>query len=277
MLAYTDMVRKYQKVVYGCCSLCNIIFLQSQSNSATSTLTVLCTPVHTQKTNTLQQSINPLTSPNTSCCCGCLLLPSLQSLQLLSCDVPLRPLRPRYGPLWFGLLRMVERNDVRKERRSWCQGRRPCLEYLRAAAHRAIGSISKELVWKVHFELAQAEERAADIASVGLSNNSPLDLTQSRNVFLENARVALLRSLLAAPPNLKWKVLLAGSRLELSAGSITRARRLLCKAFAEVPPKSRSHIYLECSRVEEYAGNTEAARRLLARACKEVGGFVLIV
>lgn len=177
---------------------------------------------------------------------------------------------PRYGPLWFGLLRMVERRDVLDEMRKWLQGCSPCLRRLRAESSNAITSISRELIWKVHFELSQAEERAAESASFGMCNTSTKSLNRSRNELLANARMALLRSLMTAPPNLRWKVLLAASRLELSTGSLKRARRLLCKAFTEVPPKSRSNIYLECSRVEEFAGNVDAARRILIRACREV-------
>lgn len=189
-------------------------------------------------------------------------------------DIISRGLRvlPRYGPLWSGLLRMVERRDVRMESRSWYSGIPPQLSRLRKESNRAIKSISRELVWKVHFELAQAEERAAENAATGVFNLSTRTLPQSRDHLLNHARVALVRSLLTCPSNLRWKVWLAGARLELSAGSLIKARKLLCKAFAEVPLKSRSHIYLECARVEEFAGNVAGARRILSRACKEVRG-----
>jgi la-related protein 1 len=32
---------------------------------------------------------------------------------------------PRYGPLWFGLLRLMEEQDVRIEKRRWLRGLRP--------------------------------------------------------------------------------------------------------------------------------------------------------
>jgi hypothetical protein len=99
-----------------------------------------------------------------------------------------------------------------------------------------------------------------------------LTLSQARNALMKDTRTAFLRALLTCPANLHWKVWLAGARLELSAGSIAKARRLLCKAFVTVPFKSRSHVFLECARVEEYAGNVNGARKILQRAGEEVRG-----
>jgi la-related protein 1 len=110
------------------------------------------------------------------------------------------------------------------------------------------------------------------ILSINIYLGSDGHIFQSRNKLLKNARIALVKSILACPANLRWKVWLAGSRLELSTGSLDKARKLLVRAFAEVPPKSKSHVYLECSRVEEYAGNVNAARRILKKAREEGRG-----
>jgi hypothetical protein len=67
---------------------------------------------------------------------------------------------PRYGPLWMGLLRIVERRDTARESRSWLLGAEPKLVRLHEEASQAVQRISRELVWKVHFERAQAEVRA---------------------------------------------------------------------------------------------------------------------
>jgi la-related protein 1 len=81
---------------------------------------------------------------------------------------------PRYGPLWFGLLRLSERGDINDEipryvyseqsnvysltcNDRWRQGLPPVLKRVREAAQKAVKNISKELVWKVYFEAAQAE------------------------------------------------------------------------------------------------------------------------
>jgi hypothetical protein len=63
--------------------------------------------------------------------------------------------QPRYGPLWFGLLRIVERRDNKSESRYWLIGTPPVLARLRDEAALAVRCISRELVWKVHFERAQ--------------------------------------------------------------------------------------------------------------------------
>ena len=184
---------------------------------------------------------------------------------------------PRYGPLWFGLLRVVERRDAKNEMRKWLLGGFPQLIHMREEAALAVHCISRELVWKVHFERAQAEERAADAAAWGMycatpKGTSHRGLSTTRDVLYRHARLSLVKSLLSCPANLQWKIWLAGARLELSAGSLARARGLLCRAFATVPAKSRSHVYLECSRVEEFANNLDAARRILSRARNEVRG-----
>jgi hypothetical protein len=52
-------------------------------------------------------------------------------------------------------------------------------------------------------------------------------LASARDSLLGNARISLVKSLLSCPANLQWKVWLAGARLELSAGSLAKARRCL--------------------------------------------------
>eukprot|EP01034_Spumella_vulgaris_P027264 gene27264-33958_t len=74
---------------------------------------------------------------------------------------------PRYGPLWFGLLRIMERQDTVEESKAWMRGERPRLVNMCREADEAIRLISRELTWKVHFEKAQAQERAAEVVAVG--------------------------------------------------------------------------------------------------------------
>jgi len=129
-----------------------------------------------------------------------------------------------------------------------------------------------ELKWKVHFEVAQIEERAAELAAVGVHRRTGLYLALARDSLLKRARVAYVRSFLDCPNILRWKVWLAGSRLELSAGRIEEVYKLLKLAFAAVPDKSLAHVYLEASRVEEYLGKIDIARKLLRKARGEVRG-----
>ena len=75
---------------------------------------------------------------------------------------------------------------------------------------------------------SQAEERAADCAALGqyhLSKGHSNGLAAARNSLLGSARKSLVMSLLACPLNLQWKIWLAGARLELSGGSLAKARR----------------------------------------------------
>jgi hypothetical protein len=55
---------------------------------------------------------------------------------------------PRYGPLWFGLLRLMELDDVFKERRFWQKGMSPQFRNLRFYSNDSLKSISKELTWR---------------------------------------------------------------------------------------------------------------------------------
>lgn len=178
---------------------------------------------------------------------------------------------PRYGPLWFGLLRIMERFDVENEEKLWQFGNIPQLNNLRGEIPNSIRFISHELVWKIYFEQSQAEENAANITANGIANIAIYrNIYDERNRLYHDVRISLVRSLLACPMNLKWKVWLAGSRLELSTGLVSRARQLLGLALATVPIKSKAYVYLEASRVEEFCGNIASARNLLLLARNEI-------
>lgn len=49
-------------------------------------------------------------------------------------------------------------------------GTRPLLIRVKEQVVLAVKYISRELVWKIHFETAQTEERAANCAALGLYN-----------------------------------------------------------------------------------------------------------
>jgi len=186
----------------------------------------------------------------------------------------------------------------------------------------AIPTISKELVWKVFFEEAAMHEREAthvlakshlyDVserdnsadawgggynrgrASARRRGDDEQEHARSAEVDrfgdgLGRAREAYVSSALACPLNLRWKVWLAGARMELAAldhrdnsisgigggdssALMNPARKLLQRAFDEAPDKSRSHVYLECARLEELAAcpptSPDEARLILRRACE---------
>lgn len=179
---------------------------------------------------------------------------------------------PRYGPLWFALLKIMERLDYELELKYWKKGELHFLRNSRYESMKAIQQISHELVWKVYFEMSQVEERIADIISNGFVSISlqEVSIEMVNNIIYQHARIALIKSILVCPTNLKWKIWLAGSRLELSAGNLSKARKLLCLAFANVPIKSKAFVYLEVSRLEEFIGNITSSRNILSIAREEI-------
>jgi la-related protein 1 len=106
---------------------------------------------------------------------------------------------PRYGPLWFGAFRLCERLDLQQGRDKLALGRVPEMARTREAIMRALGSISKELIWKVHFEAAQIEERAALMAAA----RRPGDTGRARDELLGPCRRCYVDAVLTSPTNLR--------------------------------------------------------------------------
>lgn len=190
----------------------------------------------------------------------------------------------RYGPLWFGLLRVMEKIDVESEQLQWATvGGQPELPLVKFYLNLAVEHISRELVWKIHFEMGQIQERAAGMSAEGSCwsssrglhfdgrmPQSEYSITCVRNTLLGPARKAYLESLLSCPSNLRWKVLLAGARMELSAGKWDKSRELLSEAMKVVPSKSRATVQLECARLEEFLNNFAVSRQVLLLGCREM-------
>lgn len=162
--------------------------------------------------------------------------------------------------------------------------------YFPKFVERSLQSLSPELIWKFHLEVAQFYEYAGDAKS---------------------ARRFLGLSAHTCPQNLLWRVWLAGARMELFMGGgesleaetksektsktdkskksakaassavrveqgvsftaeqIKVSRRLLVKAAKSVPKKMQSIVWLEISRVEEYVGGVDEARYVLQKAKRE--------
>ena len=162
---------------------------------------------------------------------------------------------PRYGPLWFTLLRLHEKI---------AQITNQDLTEARALIERSVNIVPKELKWKLYFECAQMEERFGN---------------------LEATREAYVKSVTHCPKHLLWKVWLAGARTELrlADNGIVAARKLIQRSISEVPEKKRAQVFLgkilfvevnllfsiEWSRIEEFHGNVDDARSVLSRARKE--------
>jgi len=140
---------------------------------------------------------------------------------------------PSYGPLWFLAIKLDERLDKDYTKR----------------VEEAVPNLSKELVWKIYFELAQIEER--------------------RNNY-KACYKAYVQSVLNCPSrNLIWKIWLGGARTELHKGNIDAARKLLIRALQNVPSKMKATALLECARFEEFLNDLDHARYILKKAKKE--------
>jgi la-related protein 1 len=179
------------------------------------------------------------------------------------CDLPERALHivndglkeiPRYGPLWFGALRICEGIDIQNGDLHLPR----TFDYI----DRAIKSISRELIWKVQMEAAQALERAAHISISKDSNQCLSDL-------LTETRKRFTKTIFFCPENLCWKAWLAEGRMELSAGRFDEARQLFLKSFSVVPTKGRPSVLLECVRLEEFVGNIDVAKAILCKTRTE--------
>ena len=162
---------------------------------------------------------------------------------------------PRYGPLWFGAFRLCEEMDIANQQF--------LLPTAMTMIDRATGSISKELVWKVHLEAAQMYERAA------LHQKDVED--PSFDSLLDPSRRRFALTVLTCPNNLRWKVWLAAARTELGYGNTDRARAVFLRAHKVVPDKGRSATILECSRLEQFLGDTQFARAILCKGRLDYG------
>jgi len=189
---------------------------------------------------------------------------------------------PRYGPLWFNAFRLhekIETIEATKQMKKTgtnirkvqllssgdhilcrCFGLKgdefedvpaSCeLLNTRGCLQRSMNCISKELIWKVHFEVAQVSERGKS------------------NCWLERARYSYVQSILRCPTNLRWKVWLAGARTELEV-NLEKAHQLVKRALNDVPEKSKAQVLLEMARLEEFNHNVDEAREILQRAREE--------
>lgn len=157
---------------------------------------------------------------------------------------------PRYGPLYFQAFRLMEKEDLSQKAYD--------LPRTMEMVSRA-DSISRELLWKVHLEAAQMQERAALLA---VEDNCKLDL----RVALKATRRSYAKAIMLCPSNLSWKIWLASGRTEVSCGNTRGARDLFLRAYDSVSEKGRSTVLLECARLEEFIGDLALSRSILYKA-----------
>ena len=148
----------------------------------------------------------------------------------------------RYGPLWFSMLRILEKslqagansNEIRRKQENLLQD--------------ADSYLSKELLWKLYLDQAVYLEKA--------------------NKF-EASREYLKEAVYTAPDNLRWKAWVTASRVELRAGFKDRAVKLLKAAVQEVPVKQKPLVLVEVSQAYELMGNLDRAREFMDDACEK--------
>jgi len=163
---------------------------------------------------------------------------------------------PRYGPLYFQAFRLLEKEDLSRKAFD--------LPRTMGMVSRA-DSISRELLWKVHLEAAQMQERAAVLAVE--DNTKNLDLRTA----LKATRRSYAKAIMLCPPNLSWKIWLASGRTEVSCGNTNVARELFLRAYDSVSEKGRSTVLLECARLEEYCGDLALSRSILCKSRQQFG------
>ena len=163
---------------------------------------------------------------------------------------------PRYGPLYFQAFCLLEKEDLSRDAYD--------LPRTTKMIARADNSISRELLWKVHLEAAQIQERAT---KQRVQKHPTLQL----NKCLGATRKSYSKALVLCPPNLCWKIWLASGRTEISCGNIAEARVLFLRAYESVSEKGRSTVLLECARLEELCQDLQLARAILTKARLEFG------
>ena len=148
----------------------------------------------------------------------------------------------KYGPLWFPMLRILEKclqaggnsNEIRRKQEN--------------LLHDAESYLSKELLWKLYLDQAVYLEKA--------------------NKF-DASREHLKEAIYHAPDSLRWKAWITASRVELRAGFKDRAIKLLKAAVQEVPIKQKPLALLEVSQAYELMGNVARAREFMDDACEK--------
>ncbi|CAG9336290.1 unnamed protein product [Blepharisma stoltei] len=155
---------------------------------------------------------------------------------------------PRYGPLWFSYLRLLDKIEFLQSQGS--AARIPNHEVSRRKLDliaKGEESLTKELVWKLYLEYALGLERAGK---------------------LEDCRRYMKDAVVNCPDNLRWKAWMVGARIELKAGNYKIAMNILNQSLNEVPCKQKSIVLVEMSKAYELIQNKEKARELMIEACE---------
>ncbi|KAL0237795.1 hypothetical protein GEMRC1_012269 [Eukaryota sp. GEM-RC1] len=154
---------------------------------------------------------------------------------------------PRYGPLWFIALRLME--FIWKDgtfvnyliSQGCCCATLPSI--IESFVNLSEQSICKELVWKIRCESAQILTRV------------------SRGIG--SYKMQLAKALVSCPKALQWKVWHIGARTEAYAGCRNEAIMLIERALTEAPIKSLAGLIIDYARIYELFGELQRAADLL--------------
>lgn len=103
-------------------------------------------------------------------------------------------------------------------------------------------NIARELEWKIYVEAAQTYERLNDFdQAIG---------------FLTNA-------IQFSPDNIKWKIWLIASRIQLKMGETTKAREIIERCCYDVPSKQIAMSLLEYAKHFEVRQKRDRARQIM--------------
>jgi tetratricopeptide (TPR) repeat protein len=106
-------------------------------------------------------------------------------------------------------------------------------------------NVSRELEWKIFIEAAQTLERVGNY---------------------EKAVGYLTNAVLASPENIKWKLWLIASRLQMLMGQNDKSRETIERCCYETPQKQMPTALIEYSKHFEMRGEIERAREIMDHA-----------
>jgi tetratricopeptide (TPR) repeat protein len=140
----------------------------------------------------------------------------------------------KYSPLWFQYLHLYEKMPEKERTKRFSS--------LQTILNEMFQNIARELEWKIYIEAAQTYERLNDCdKAIG---------------FLTNA-------IQFSPDNIKWKIWLIASRIQLKLGEPERAREIIERCCYDVPSKQIAMSLQEYAKHFEMRKKHDRARQIM--------------
>lgn len=163
-------------------------------------------------------------------------------LALETCEKGLNR-NPKYGPLWFAALRLIEKLQLLSPKLSMHEKQQEIIKTAELY-------LSKELLWRFYLDI-----------SIYLDN---------RNQYAQSKHY-LKKSLIASPDNLRWKVWIYASRMELKNHNYQKALKILKICENDVPNKHKPLVLVELSLYYELLNQTQNAKKTMNEAWEKSG------